>query len=992
MIKSKLLSDAGWKDVAAKGKVKDNGLLKALEKLKRLADDEHDETIKVLDEIGKLAGLLKKDKAVAAVPAAAKYIAEMLSEVLSVSRDVAKAKAEHDKAHKAKAEAEKKAAKAADDEGDEEEEESPELLTTKLKPLLKLVNKGVTMHALLAKSGKKVVVMLSRKPISPSRRKMLFDQLGGGSTKYYPGTCSREAGSTTFTLKSEVAGMAKLVKLALLEQTGLRLNKIKCRGDDGDDSDNDEGGDEGDDEAHDDGAPVAKNKPGEKSPVVAEPPGAPGADQVAQLPTDGVRAAPGAPTPMLQSLKIKAASAKIPLGSTLQLEVIGLYGSYEQDETKAVQWESRSPDVISVDADGIATAHALGKAMLLATEPNSKVGTSIDVLAVPAKWPESLTILPADPQVHSTDFVQFEVTANFSDRTSGPLAGPHLSWQSSDEKVLTIDKKTGKGMGRHGGKAVVKATWFGWNGDGNDTTVEAKTNASVPSIVSVAVDTANPVMLVGEERRLKAWGVYSDGSRRERAQVKWTSTNPSALFIDANGLAIGRQAGNAPVMVVLNDPPGIPPGTGQLTVKEPVVTELKLRFDNPGFKGELVRGERLQFFASGDYPVGSGKVLSRDLPNVLWTSSDPKVIDIKGGLATALKAGPASISAQDRASGIEVSLSLRVTEPAAAPAGDPKAVPPAVAQPYQAAQKGYDSLMLQVRELDGVPKMMKSLDAIIADLSKAKEDTVTKAQMTEQQNQQVQGIQLQVNSFQRHAEAAKTHMQRADEELALQAMSEEVAELRKRGAEEVKNLDFVLSLFKATVGAVASSNPAVAIAEVVSGATKRFGPNAWFVAAEKLQRKLDARRDKLLLAYISDAKQELKNAETSLKEANSLSTKAVELFNHLRAELENKFDTGAGAGSFKFAQLVKPLAMADKIVDTLAPAVQRDAAAASAAIKTSPAGPTLSGMNDKALGWWKQAATVSKQADEQRRRLRDLRQQANTKLAFVKPGAKAGKP
>ena len=65
--------------------------------------------------------------------------------------------------------------------------------------------------------------------------------MGGGSTKYYPGHCYLVAGATSFVLKAEVAGMSKLVKLALLEQTGLRLNKIKCRGEDGDDDDEDEG-------------------------------------------------------------------------------------------------------------------------------------------------------------------------------------------------------------------------------------------------------------------------------------------------------------------------------------------------------------------------------------------------------------------------------------------------------------------------------------------------------------------------------------------------------------------------------------------------------------------------------------------------------------------------------------------------------------------------------------------------------------------------------
>jgi hypothetical protein len=126
------------------------------------------------------------------------------------------------------------------------------------------------MQALLAKSGKQVVVMLSRKPIPPARRKMLADQLGGGSTKYFPGHCHLEAGATTFVLKAEVAGMSKLVKAALLAQTGLRLNKVKCRGEDGDDDDIDDN-----DAAADTANGAANDEPG------AAAPGAPAS--VAQL-------------------------------------------------------------------------------------------------------------------------------------------------------------------------------------------------------------------------------------------------------------------------------------------------------------------------------------------------------------------------------------------------------------------------------------------------------------------------------------------------------------------------------------------------------------------------------------------------------------------------------------------------------------------------------------------------------------------------------------
>lgn len=239
MIKSKPLTDTGWKTICAKNKVKDNGLLKALEKLKKVDDEEKpDDAAKILVEVEKIALALKKDKAVAALEVVVEYLEEMLDAVESIARALDKARAEADKAAKSAAAAEKKAASKAkyDEDEDDEDSASRELLTIKQLPLLKLVQKGQKLETLIAKSGKKVVVMLSRKVIPPARRRMLLEHLGGGSTKYYPGHCSLEAGTVTFTLSAEVAGLTKLVKAALLAQTGLRVNKVKCRGDDGDDA------------------------------------------------------------------------------------------------------------------------------------------------------------------------------------------------------------------------------------------------------------------------------------------------------------------------------------------------------------------------------------------------------------------------------------------------------------------------------------------------------------------------------------------------------------------------------------------------------------------------------------------------------------------------------------------------------------------------------------------------------------------------------------
>lgn len=243
MIKSKQLTDTGWKTICTKNKVKDNGLLKALEKLKKVDDEkEPDDALKILAEVEKIALALKKDKAVASLDDVVEYLGEMLDAVETTERALEKAKAEADKAAKTAATAAKKAADKAkgdedeDEEEDDEDAESKELLTTKQLPLLKQVQRGKTLQTMVAKAGKKVVVLLSLKPISPARKNMLKEHLGGGTTKFYTGECSLKLGVVTFSLNDEVAGLNKLVKLALLEQTGLRVNKIMCSGVDGEDA------------------------------------------------------------------------------------------------------------------------------------------------------------------------------------------------------------------------------------------------------------------------------------------------------------------------------------------------------------------------------------------------------------------------------------------------------------------------------------------------------------------------------------------------------------------------------------------------------------------------------------------------------------------------------------------------------------------------------------------------------------------------------------
>ena len=246
LIKPKLLIDSSWKDVLSKNKaLKDNGLLKSLGEIKKLGDDDHEDAQKLLDEIVKLSGQLKKSKEAAATPAVTKFLAELASAADTAQKDVAKAKAEADKKGKVEAEA-KKREEGKKDEDEEGEEEASELLTTKMIPLLRDIKKGNhTMHVLVASAGKDVSVLISRKPISPAKRKLLADDLGlSGGIKYFVGHVLKEEGMTTFALKTQVAGMAKKLKIALLAQTGLRV-KVRCRGEDGETDEDFEAEEEG---------------------------------------------------------------------------------------------------------------------------------------------------------------------------------------------------------------------------------------------------------------------------------------------------------------------------------------------------------------------------------------------------------------------------------------------------------------------------------------------------------------------------------------------------------------------------------------------------------------------------------------------------------------------------------------------------------------------------------------------------------------------------
>jgi hypothetical protein len=255
-VNDKYLSEAEWKKFSKGHDFKDAALIKALQALDKAERSGTDVLLKALDEVDRQAqSLLKLHKADKPLAAYLQDVDKALSKARAATQKAAELAAKQDK------EAEKEAAKAQTSE--DEEDDNPAVLTTKLVPLLRQLRKGgVVMKAVIAMLGKDTAVLVARRDISPARRKLLAQALGAsGGVKYLMAECLFEENAYTFVVKSQAAGLAKKLKAALLDQTELRL-KVRVRGEDPNDVDED-----GEDEEGADGADQAPEQAGQRKDV-----------------------------------------------------------------------------------------------------------------------------------------------------------------------------------------------------------------------------------------------------------------------------------------------------------------------------------------------------------------------------------------------------------------------------------------------------------------------------------------------------------------------------------------------------------------------------------------------------------------------------------------------------------------------------------------------------------------------------------------------------
>src|ERR1043166_9657793 len=90
---AKLLTQNGWKGIASKFKVKDNGLQKSLAAYENFDEDKFDDRLKAIAAVSQFATALKKAKEVSALPDVAKYLENVIAAADAEKNQLAKFKA-----------------------------------------------------------------------------------------------------------------------------------------------------------------------------------------------------------------------------------------------------------------------------------------------------------------------------------------------------------------------------------------------------------------------------------------------------------------------------------------------------------------------------------------------------------------------------------------------------------------------------------------------------------------------------------------------------------------------------------------------------------------------------------------------------------------------------------------------------------------------------------------------------------------------------------
>jgi len=257
-------------------------------------------------------------------------------------------------------------------------------------------------------------------------------------------------------------------------------------------------------------------------------------------------------TPKVAAIVVSPASSTITLDERLPLraEVRDDSGAVVPDA--AVTWTVQDPRIVSISADGVVTALAVGTSKIAA---NALGKSGIATVSVASSTPPSPPTPPSPtpPSVSQPTVARVDISpatsslqvgetqllaATPKDARGNPVGGKSAAWASDNPAVAAVN--AGHVTTSKVGVATITATVDGVRGTATITVTPGPAS-------SVTVTAPSKKLKPGSTMQLSATATDGKGNVITNQSFFWSSSNTNTATVSGNGVVTGKRSGNVTI-------------------------------------------------------------------------------------------------------------------------------------------------------------------------------------------------------------------------------------------------------------------------------------------------------------------------------------------------------------------------------------------------------------------------------------------------------------
>jgi trimeric autotransporter adhesin len=344
----------------------------------------------------------------------------------------------------------------------------------------------------------------------------------------------------------------------------------------------------------------------------------------------------------LTSIAVSTSTPSIAPGTTAQFTAQGKYSDNStQNLTSQVTWSSSQTSVATINSNGVSgLAKAVAGGTSTITASMSGVSGTATLTVTNASL-LSINVSPANPSINVGTQQQFTATGSFSDGTSQDISNV-AKWTSSPSTVASITSASGLATGRNSGTTTITATFTAASGSVSGSTQLSVTQAT---LLSLAINPANPTIAVNTFQSFTAIGTFSDGSTHNiTTTASWSSSATNVATIPVhNAVAKGLAPGTTTITATITAASGSVSATTVLTVSNATLVSVDIAPASLAIPAGVI----VNLSATGTFSDGSTQDLT--VP-CTWASTNSSVASVNNsgnssGITTAISPGSTTITA-----------------------------------------------------------------------------------------------------------------------------------------------------------------------------------------------------------------------------------------------------------------------------------------------------------------------------------------------------------